>query len=186
MDGDAHLVFMKGSPEKNPAGGADKKRSRVRAGSRKFHPFQKVLVPTDFSTASFTAIEQALALAAQPGTTLLLVHALDPGSFAQSVETIPGLPDVETRAQDAQKDLSALARKRIPASIPVETLVRIGVPHDEIVRSAIACSADLIVIATQGRSGLKHILLGSTAERVVRHARCPVLVVRRGHGKEKL
>ncbi len=177
---------MKGSREKNPAGAVDKINSRARASVKKFHPFQKVLVPTDFSPASFTAIEQALALAAQPGTTLVLVHALDPCSFAQSVETIPGLPDVETRAKEAQADLLALAKRKIPAPVPVETAVRIGVPHDEIVRAAAACSADLIIIATQGRSGLKHILLGSTAERVVRHARCPVLVVRRGQGKEKL
>ncbi|HMJ66829.1 MAG TPA: universal stress protein, partial [Candidatus Binatia bacterium] len=71
-----------------------------------------------------------------------------------------------------------LAHDEVEEQTPVQAEVRIGKPHHEIVSLAKVLGADLIVIATHGYSGLKHAVLGSTAERVVRHATCPVLVVR--------
>ena len=82
--------------------------------------------------------------------------------------------------------------ERVPTSHDVDcnliekVLVRNGVPFHEITAAAESLKADLIIIATHGYTGLKHVLLGSTAERVVRHARCPVLVLRgrsRSNGK---
>ena len=64
------------------------------------------------------------------------------------------------------------------SNIKIETLQRLGTPYEEIVKVAEAVEVDLIVIATYGYTGLKHFLLGSTAERVVRLAPCPVLIVR--------
>ena len=87
--------------------------------------------------------------------------------------------DGETRANLAKKELIEFARKAGLHNSAVEkTLVRNGVPYNEISRAAASLKVDLIVISTHGYTGLKHALLGSTTERVVRHAKCPVLVVR--------
>jgi nucleotide-binding universal stress UspA family protein len=74
--------------------------------------------------------------------------------------------------------LQCLAQDEVEELIPVQAEVRTGKPYNEIVLAAKKLGADLIVIATHGYSGLKRALLGSTAERVVRYAPCPVLVVR--------
>jgi nucleotide-binding universal stress UspA family protein len=80
--------------------------------------------------------------------------------------------------KNACECLEALARKELKPAIQSATLVRSGSAFNEIVAVARELQIDLIIIATHGYSGLKHFLLGSTAERVVRHAPCPVLVVR--------
>ena len=77
---------------------------------------------------------------------------------------------------DAQ--LQKLAAAEVPAGLFKESLVGVGVPASEIVQAAKTLAADVIVIATHGRTGLKHVLLGSVVESVVRRAPCPVLVVR--------
>jgi len=123
-------------------------------------------------------LDYALKLAARSGASLHLVHALDSGSFLQTIEAVPRLPDLESRARLARTELATVARKRVPDGVCFDLQVRTGVPHDEIVHAAEKIRADLIVIATHGYSGLQHVLLGSTTERVVRHATCPVLVVR--------
>ena len=71
-----------------------------------------------------------------------------------------------------------MANQQMPVKLLADSLVRVGHPYQEITQAAQELKADLIVIATHGYTGLKHILLGSTAERVVRHASCPVLTVR--------
>jgi glycine betaine transporter len=81
-------------------------------------------------------------------------------------------------AKEAKLKLQATAQQEIEELVPVYPEVRIGKAYNEIVAAAKVSCADLIVIATHGYTGLKHALLGSTAERVVRHAHCPVLVVR--------
>ena len=78
----------------------------------------------------------------------------------------------------AAKQLEAMAAKELPAEISRDTTVRVGRPFHEIVEAAREGNADLIILATHGHTGLKHMLLGSTAENVVRHASCPVLIVR--------
>ena len=78
----------------------------------------------------------------------------------------------------AAAKLTALAQKEIPATVPVFPVVRHGAPWEEITHVAKDRKADLIVIGTRGYTGLKHMVLGSTAEKVVRYAGCPVLVVR--------
>jgi universal stress protein A len=83
----------------------------------------------------------------------------------------------EVRASSEQK-LAALVLQQVPQGIPAETCVRTGRPATEIVAAAREMDADLIIISTHGHTGLKHVLMGSTAENVVRHAPCPVLTVR--------
>ena len=78
-----------------------------------------------------------------------------------------------------EKELKALAKKTIEPQFLKEVIVRVGTAFEVITNLARDCEADLIVITTHGHTGLKHVFLGSTAERVVRHAPCPVLVVRK-------
>ena len=81
-------------------------------------------------------------------------------------------------AATGRKRLAELRRQEIDPGIAADALVRIGKPYAEIIHTANEWDIDLIIIATHGYEGLKHVFLGSTAERVVRHAPCPVLVVR--------
>jgi nucleotide-binding universal stress UspA family protein len=74
--------------------------------------------------------------------------------------------------------LANLVKEFVHGEVPAETVVRNGTPSMEIVELANTLPADIIIISTHGRSGLKHVLMGSVAEHVVRHAPCPVLVVR--------
>jgi len=87
--------------------------------------------------------------------------------------------DAGPHAERAQAHLQELANQLLPPGLAEKLVVRVGVPYHEIVEAAGELQADLIVITTHGHTGLKHVLLGSTAEWVVRHAPCPVLTVRR-------
>ena len=87
--------------------------------------------------------------------------------------------DINARMmRDGRSMLDELRRRAIAPTVTSDAVVAIGKPYQEIVATAKKKNADLIVIATHGHTGLKHALIGSTAERVVRHAGCPVLVVR--------
>src|SRR5881394_761489 len=139
---------------------------------------KKVLVPIDFSEPSLKALQYAVAFAGQFGASICLVHVVEPASFLNDVHNVPlAVSDRET-ANKLHHKLVMLARKEVDPLTPVHPLVCIGKPFDEIVRTAKTFQADLIIIATHGRTGFKRAFLGSTAERVVQHAHCPVLVVR--------
>jgi nucleotide-binding universal stress UspA family protein len=139
---------------------------------------KKILVPTDFSQASLGALRYAVDFAGQFDASLCLVHVVEPASFANDVGNVPLADSDREIANKLHHKLVMLARKEVGPLTPVNPLVCIGKPFHEITRVARTVDADLIVIATHGRSGLKRVFLGSTAERVVRHAPCPVLVVR--------
>ncbi|MCC6877846.1 MAG: universal stress protein [Sandaracinaceae bacterium] len=142
-----------------------------------------ILVPTDFSHAAELAVEATARLATQLGAKVTLVHVHDPDalrppaslgySHAQQ-ESMQS--EIERAAEKGLQDLRAGALK------DVEDLEMV-ILHDPSPAHAICAyakkiGADLIVIATHGRTGLKHLLIGSVAERVVRHAPCPVLSLR--------
>jgi nucleotide-binding universal stress UspA family protein len=138
---------------------------------------KKILVPVDFSDCSRKAVQYGLALAKQFGAELTILHVI------QSYLQVPDLAvvDVTTFQRElqasAEKQLEAL-EKTLGSQIVSHTLVSSGEPSAEITSTAREIDADIIVIATHGRTGLKHVFMGSVAERVVRHAGCPVLVVR--------
>jgi nucleotide-binding universal stress UspA family protein len=145
---------------------------------------RNILVPIDFSKMSIQAIETAKRLAQRFGATVHLahVHRFDyPAGFM--APTPPLIPfSVVTYEQEMEKNLvrrlSALANKN--GLLPANCHVRTGAPvFDEICRLAQEIPADLIVMPTHGRTGLRHVFLGSTAERVVQHSPCPVFVARR-------
>ena len=137
-----------------------------------------ILVPTDFSEASKKAVDYATKFAAQFGGRITLLHVVEPVFYPDFAYT-PLLVENDKLVAAAEKELTLLAAKKgIPDEVLHKILVRTGSPFQEITDAARTLKLDLIIIATHGRSGLTRALLGSTAERVVRHATCPVLVLR--------
>lgn len=139
---------------------------------------QVILVPLDFSEASRSALRYAASLIRQFGGKLILFYALEPVATPDFAYHPLMMQPREASSQAEQRLRKMCDQEGIEPKVIAEIVVRSGTAHAEIARAAQRMNADLIVIATHGHTGLKHVLLGSTAERVVRHARCPVLVVR--------
>jgi nucleotide-binding universal stress UspA family protein len=162
---------------KNKTNSIRSSTGRTSEGTKGFRA-QKILVPLDFSEGSRNALRYAHSLAKQFGGKLVLFYALEPVATPDFAYH-PLMMEPEEAAANARKQLETLCRKEgVDASSVAEIIVREGVAYGEIAETAKKLKADLIVIATHGNTGLTHVLLGSTAERVVRHASCPVLVVR--------
>ena len=144
-----------------------------------FH-LRTILVPVDFSDHAAKAIRYAVAFARQFGAKLVIVHVIEPAVVPDNFGIVP--PSYEEMngqlVQAAQQRLGEMAIEMSRNKLTVRPLVVTGRAPWEIVRLAREEEADLIVIATHGYTGLKHVLLGSTAELIVRHAPCPVLTVR--------
>jgi universal stress protein A len=136
-----------------------------------------ILVPTDFSRPSREAVRYASALARDYGAALCVVFVYEPMMIVDGLESYAAVRSTEQVVRQVRAQLGAFVRDEIDELIPARSEVRVGKPYREIVASAKEVRADLIVIATHGYTGLKHAFIGSTAERVVRHASCPVLVV---------
>ena len=137
--------------------------------------FQTIVVTTDFSANSAVAVRPALALAAKFDARLVLVHVIDaPGgdSGHAAKDAFRGLVEM------AREQLEEFGGREIGGAAPWTIDVAVGPPYLAIVEAAKRHEADLIVVATHGRTGVLHLLLGSVAERVVRSAGCPVLTVR--------
>lgn len=137
-----------------------------------------IVVPIDFSAESKKALRYACKLADQFGAVLRLIHVVEPAPFLNDLPNVALSRSDQDIAKEALTKLQSLAQDGIDELIPIYPAVRVGRPYREIVSAAKVLGADLIVISTHGYTGLKHALLGSTAERVVQHAPCPVLVVR--------
>jgi nucleotide-binding universal stress UspA family protein len=138
---------------------------------------RKILVATDFSEGSDEALVHAVAFARQAGAAVEIVHVLD----FTLLEFPIGLGDTEAEqggyAGLANTALDERCERLRGAGIACQFRLLEGAPAAEIVRRAQDTRADLIVVGTHGRTGVVHALLGSIAERVVRHASCPVLTV---------
>jgi len=139
---------------------------------------KKILVAIDFSKESTLAAKFAVSLAQEFKTKLYVLHVLTPFPSSLAID----LPDVEKfrrqYMEKADEDLRQVIPKKIKEMMEVEEILEIGEPHNAIVEKAKELDVDIIVIATQGRTGLAHIMVGSVAERVVRHAPCPVFAIR--------
>lgn len=140
---------------------------------------QRILVPVDFSDSTPVLLEWAAHLAEEHAASVLLLHAYHlPVEFQQLEGAyLPADFWAQVKAE-AQERLGGLAEELRAKDIGVETIVAEGYAATVIVEEADRREADLIVIGTRGLSGLKHMLLGSIAERVVQKARCPVLTVK--------
>lgn len=143
---------------------------------------QHILFPTDFSEVSLCALPYARSLARDFGATLHCLHVVDDSYYCwmpTGPNALPVAPAPETLLAAAEQNMADFVERHLKDEpVPIVTDVLLGRPFLEIVNYAAEKSIDLIVIATHGRSGLSHVLLGSTAERVVRKAPCPVLTVR--------
>jgi nucleotide-binding universal stress UspA family protein len=146
-------------------------------------PFKlkKILVPTDFSDCAKKALQYAIPFAKEHEAAITLLYVVPSNYAAGEYGGIDYASlEAEMRA-DGERQLAQLAQLCVdekPGAVPANTLVRTGSPADEIIDVAKSLRADLIVISTHGRTGLKHVFLGSVVEHVVRRAPCPVLVVR--------
>lgn len=141
---------------------------------------KKVLVPIDFSDYSKSALNYAVDFAKHFNAELFLIYVVEPviypPDFSMGQIAIPSIDlDMDKRANE---ELENLARKQIPKDLSTKTIVKTGKPFVEIIDTAKQIDADIIIIATHGHSGVEHILFGSTAEKIVRKAPCPVLTLR--------
>lgn len=144
--------------------------------------FRTIVCPTDFSDASYAALQTAQDLARQFQGELLVVHVVEP------IPPVPVDTDGAIRfdvfqyedelMSAAEKLLQGLIAERVSSEVKARLLVAGGIPWEEIIRIATEEKADLLVIATHGRAGWKHLLFGSVTEKVIRVAPCPVLVIR--------
>ena len=142
-------------------------------------PFKKILVPIDFSDHSRAALDLAVELARDGGATLQLLHCYQtqPGGISPYGIALPSEYFDELRIAAATK-LNDWQQEFVPSDVESDASVNSEHASAAIAVTAEKTGADLIVMGTRGLSGFKHVLLGSTAERIVRTAPCPVLTVR--------
>lgn len=139
---------------------------------------RRIVVPIDFSETSAQALPYAAALAEQFGAEIILLHVIEWVALSAELGAVPSAI-TEADKGSVAKDLLRLRQEALGDDVPGRTIVRAGAPFQEITRAAKEMGADMIILTTRGYTGLQNVLLGSTAERVVRHAECPVLVVRK-------
>jgi nucleotide-binding universal stress UspA family protein len=142
--------------------------------------FRHILAPTDFSDYSKKAVASALELAKKFGARLTILHVVEPPpypieGFVPSSVSASFLEDLE---RQATQDLARVVPEAEASGVEVRRVVIVGTPYRQIIDTAEAEQVDLIVMATAGRTGFSHLVLGSIAERVVRTATCPVLTIR--------
>ena len=143
-------------------------------------PFDKILTAIDFSENSEHAFEYAMTLAKQFQAELTILHVINEpvdlrGFYVPHISFEQLEKEIE---EGAQKMMEQFCQTRMGDFTNYQTAIVTGIPNEEIIRKAADTGASLIVLGTHGRTGLDHIIFGSTAERVVRSAACPVLTIR--------
>ena len=154
----------------------------------------KVLVTTDFSEASKTGVRYGLEVAASWHAEAVVLHI---GDYREALSGPVSDADAPTRShyeslpefiEERKKILERFLKDNfsdLTGNLNVEKVVTVGVPHEEIVEQAEKLGVDLIVMSTHGRTGLRHMLIGSVTEQVVRRAHCPVLSIKQGVASAK-
>ncbi|WP_432821397.1 universal stress protein [Trichloromonas sp.] len=142
--------------------------------------FTKILYATDFSESSAPAAEYARYLAGLTGASIHAIHVI--GELTDSRRSMIqqehfGIFEKEVEIQ-AIKDMEEFCREKFGEAVAYVTEIVIGKPFDKIIKKAESTGCDLIVMGTHGRTGIEHVIVGSTAERVVRRSKIPVLTVR--------
>lgn len=166
-----------------------KTTTRKRANTRKRNKrssatariaLKRILVPIDFSGHSRKALQYAIPFARQFKASIDLIYVVEPtvypADFSFGQVGFPAIED-ELRKRGAE-ELDELVHRDIGRRVPARRAIRTGKAFYEIIQYAHEEKMDLIIIATHGHTGIEHALFGSTAEKVVRKAPCPVLVVR--------
>ena len=143
---------------------------------------ESILLPTDFSECADYALPYAASLAHLVDARVICLHVIEPVvptvGYAPLAEPLPTVDISEQLEDSATREFPKLAEREEWTGLEVEDMTVHGEAASEIVRVAKEHAVDLIVISSHGRTGLGRILFGSTAESVVRHAHCPVLVVK--------
>lgn len=144
--------------------------------------FDKILFANDFSENSDHAFGYALSLARKFNSRLCIIHVINEpvdlrGFYVPHISFEKLEKEIE---EGAEKMMDKFCRTRIKDFTNYETLIVAGIPYEEILKKAEGDNVSLIVMGTQGRKGIDHLLFGSTAERVVRNAKCPVMTIRLG------
>ncbi len=135
----------------------------------------KILVPIDFSVFSEEAVRAGSEYAGIFGAELVLCHVIAPSLYPEGMGF--GSPTADDVAGEAEKHLSKLAEQEVDPKVSWEVRIWSGIPHAMVSSQAREMNVDMIILPTHGRTGLSHMLVGSTAERVVRTAPCQVLVL---------
>ena len=143
-------------------------------------PFDKILTAIDFSENSDYAYDYALSLAKKFDSQLIILHVINEpvdlrGFYVPHISFEQLEKEIE---EGAEKMMAKFCGSKMGDFTNFTTSIVTGIPYEEIIRSAEEASASLIVLGTHGRTGLDHLIFGSTAERVVRGASCPVLTIR--------
>ena len=137
---------------------------------------KNILLPLDFSEKSLKSLQYAIPFAQQFGAKLTLLHVAQPVDYTVDFTNIVSLGSDHFAA--LEKQLEDIRATKIPSDLTVDIVVRHNFVFDGVVEVARQIRADLIITTTHGYTGLKHLMMGSTAENIVRRAPCPVLVVR--------
>lgn len=147
------------------------------------HLFLRILSPVDFHENSLAALEYAAQFARQYDATVYLLHVVPTDELHLHREVYRpeegGGADVQWAEKVSKEKLHEIAQERLSGGIRYEILTRVGEAAKSILETAEEVGAELIVMATHGRTGISHFFLGSVAEQVVREASCPVLTLRR-------
>ena len=142
---------------------------------------RRILAPTDFSDDSTRAVWYAAELAEKFAAELVLLHVVQDTTLVLPDAVMPtpvAAPDLDEMTAADRSGLARVVADLNLGRLNPKTEVRVGTPAAEIDAAAKDLKADLICVSTHGRTGLAHLLLGSVAEKILRHAPCPVLVVR--------
>ena len=138
-----------------------------------------IVFPTDYSEASLAALPWARRMADQLQAEVHCVYVVEEPHIYATLDMGPvPIPSVDELSKSAEKRMGAFATSHLKALGNVVTKVLVGRPAEEVVSYAKERGASLIIMTTHGYSGVKHVLLGSTTEAVLRHASCPVLSIR--------
>jgi universal stress protein A len=144
-------------------------------------PIKQILVPVDFSEVSMQALDYAVDLSKGFDAAVTALFVVEPLYYAAPPTAYGAATQVAMLLDDQRKlgreQLAKLAAKMEKKGVSFRTLLQEGTPYERIAATAKRIKADLIVMATHGRTGLSHLLMGSVAEKVVRLAPCPVLTL---------
>lgn len=139
---------------------------------------RRILCPVDFSEPSEVAFDYAVELAGKFGADVQLVHVYQLPVYALPDGAMMAGPEFTTKVTtELTKAIEALAAKKAESGVKVETHLIEGIPYREVTRLSEELEADLVVMGTHGRTGIRHLLLGSVAERVVRSSKVPVITI---------
>lgn len=141
---------------------------------------KKILIPTDFSSSSMHALKYAIELNKTFGARLYILHILqDITDFSEFNLSPTILPQLYAEfEQNATSKLEDIVNTIIPRDMTCDTYIIHGVPFFEIIQFSKDECIDLIVIGSHGRTGIRHVLFGSTAEKVIKKSACPVLTIK--------